>query len=403
MGAKVPRNFRLLEELEKGEKGLGAEACSYGLKDGDDLLMSNWNGTILGPPHSMHENRIYSLNIHCGDSYPDIPPTVQFVSKINLPCVDQRTGKYMPRFLVPKRSGVHRIASFRPGFALYRALLSQCSTVPLPDEERTVLSALVRKQFRKNRNVQSPRLVTLALEAGYEALNLFDASADGDQTSTLRIAKLISELAAAAKARRLSPPKIGDNNITKAAPTKEVGLQTKRPFTRSAPHPGATPVLARPHPQLSGRRHIPKLISANGVPFLRLKKPQPAFLGRVIKDKIAQRQKYFQRLQALEVQAELAGHEDHWDRLLSRMHGVREEGGRDKVNWREEIEVSIKDIEQRLSKQEEGNVAMAVRMQWIVDREKELAEVEKMQRKDQKSREYAIRVSGEVERDEMPL
>ena len=90
------------------------EACSYGLSDGDDLLMSNWNGTILGPPHvsrtsvvrlrqinadfmlkkqSAHENRIYSLNIHCGDTYPDTPPTVQFVSKINLPCVDQRTGK----------------------------------------------------------------------------------------------------------------------------------------------------------------------------------------------------------------------------------------------------------------------------------------------------------------------
>lgn len=28
-----------------------SEACSYGLQDGDDLLMSNWNGTILGPPH----------------------------------------------------------------------------------------------------------------------------------------------------------------------------------------------------------------------------------------------------------------------------------------------------------------------------------------------------------------
>jgi hypothetical protein len=76
-------------------------------------MMTNWNGTILGPPHvslvesswpwhallmdiqSAHENRIYSLNIHCGDTYPDTPPTVQFVSKINLPCVDQRTGKVM--------------------------------------------------------------------------------------------------------------------------------------------------------------------------------------------------------------------------------------------------------------------------------------------------------------------
>ena len=41
----------------------------------------------------MHENRIYSLKIHCGAEYPDFPPEVSFVSKVNLPCVDSRTGK----------------------------------------------------------------------------------------------------------------------------------------------------------------------------------------------------------------------------------------------------------------------------------------------------------------------
>ncbi|EGV61642.1 E2 ubiquitin-conjugating protein mms2 [Yamadazyma tenuis] len=86
--SKIPRNFKLLEELEKGEKGLSAESISYGLSNQDDITMTHWNGTILGPPHSTHENRIYSLTIICDDKYPDKPPQVQFVSKINLPCVD---------------------------------------------------------------------------------------------------------------------------------------------------------------------------------------------------------------------------------------------------------------------------------------------------------------------------
>ncbi|OAX84130.1 hypothetical protein ACJ72_01496 [Emergomyces africanus] len=94
MAAVVPRNFRLLEELENGEKGRGAaEACSYGLANGDDVSMTDWNGTILGPPHSVHENRIYSVNIKCGENYPDSPPSITFVSKVNLPCVDSRTGQ----------------------------------------------------------------------------------------------------------------------------------------------------------------------------------------------------------------------------------------------------------------------------------------------------------------------
>jgi ubiquitin-conjugating enzyme E2 variant len=40
----------------------------------------------------VHENRIYSVQISCGEKYPQEPPIIRFVSRVNLPFVNQTSG-----------------------------------------------------------------------------------------------------------------------------------------------------------------------------------------------------------------------------------------------------------------------------------------------------------------------
>jgi len=55
----------------------------------DDMTLTYWNGTILGPYQTVFENRMFSLKIDTGMKYPDEPPTLRFLTRINLTGVDK--------------------------------------------------------------------------------------------------------------------------------------------------------------------------------------------------------------------------------------------------------------------------------------------------------------------------
>ena len=82
----VPRTFRLLAESEKEGDGF----VTYGLKDPNDNTFTHWNGSIL-----LDDGRFFELQLECDQDYPQKPPKVKFVTKVNLPFVDS-IGKIKP-------------------------------------------------------------------------------------------------------------------------------------------------------------------------------------------------------------------------------------------------------------------------------------------------------------------
>merc|ERR1712181_124761 len=88
---------------------------SYGLADQEDILLTKWNGTIIGPRSTVFENRIYCLEIICGQNYPKQAPDVMFTTRINMASV-LPTGK-----VDPSKCAV--LAQWKPHFTLENLLV----------------------------------------------------------------------------------------------------------------------------------------------------------------------------------------------------------------------------------------------------------------------------------------
>jgi ubiquitin-conjugating enzyme E2 variant len=58
----------------------------------DIYILPYLTKTTTSTPKTQHDGRFYELHIRCPEKYPAVPPEVRFVSKINMTCVDPKTG-----------------------------------------------------------------------------------------------------------------------------------------------------------------------------------------------------------------------------------------------------------------------------------------------------------------------
>ena len=154
-------------------------------------------------------------------------------------------------------------------------------------------------------------------------------------------------------------------------------------------------VLSRPVSVISGRRYIPKLVNANGIPFLRFKKPQSPCLSGIIRHKVKRRQKLFHCLHALKDSLVLARQEDQWDEVLFTRYGISEIGkGFKKASessWVTAISDEMGEISRTLRDDHAKSCQIARKMFDIIQKEKALAQAEKVQRSREKKSARRLR------------
>lgn len=198
----------------------------------------------------------------------------------------------------------------------------------------------------------------LSFKAGYETLDHLDASATGDTARASTLTQLISQLP---RGLTRAPPIKPYQKTTVPDPLKE----------RLACLPPERAVLnVRPYAKTSGPRRVPVLASANGVPFLRLTKPQPPALSRVIQQRLRRKIQLFDSRVLLENWwLPICQQEDAWDALITAQLKERE----DTVKWADAIHVSARENQEAHEADIRKDREMTRKMQGIVEMETKLA------------------------------
>ena len=191
-------------------------------------------------------------------------------------------------------------------------------------------------------------------------------------------------------------------NILSVTPSKTIaelstpGLHAKleplkksipaRPVVHALRH--APKVLSRPFPVISGRRHVPTLVNATGIPFLRFKKPQSPFLSRIIRNKIRKRERLFNILYELQHSLKMAQEEDRWDKILREKCGVGDTKGKRMTvverSWAAVTRDALYETSRKLRAEHSRNALIASKMHEIIVKETALAMEERLATKGRK-------------------
>jgi len=167
---------------------------------------------------------------------------------------------------------------------------------------------------------------------------------------------------------------------------KEPKLGPNGSHQRVWPLPGVGKTLDRPFTTLSGRRQVPKLVNANRVPLLRLKKPQSPFVSRIIRDTIDTRERRITLANKLDEQLPIARDEDEWDDILSYQFGLE-----DHQQWSHELRLAIRENGSLQAAATQKRTDIAARMHSIVQQEKALAIGEKLRIRDEKHKQRKVK------------
>lgn len=221
---------------------------------------------------------------------------------------------------IPARDSRHRVSVL----ALYRALVRSASLIPLPPDvaarvakgasapARSPVAQIVRRSFAKNRAYTSLRLVYASMAAGYRFLTLFAKARNPGSAEYAQVVDHVrAHIRPATLAKTRPPP----------GPPRD-----KEPLIFNVAPPGQAPqytssVLPRPKSALGDDgtpRRVPSLCATSyGQPFLRIRKPQPRALSRMV----GLKDLFFKNkvLKIVEINEDLIPEallEDEWDALV---------------------------------------------------------------------------------------